>query len=63
MNKTIKKRSFGEYIKNTYKNKFYAILLFMIGFIFTKVSNESGFLIFILFISTPLFFANKNYIG
>ena len=48
-------------IIRTYKNKLWALVLLVIGFITMKVSNDSTVMILLAVFSATLFFSKENY--
>lgn len=63
MNKKTSKylKMFIDYIRRTFKNKLCAILMLIVGMLTANVSGDSTFLILMLLIGVPLFFANKDW--
>ena len=50
------------YIRRTWKNKLIALALLAIGGLTLSISNDATVFIFMMFITLPLFFINKNVI-
>lgn len=46
----------------TLKNKFYALVLILVGIVATIVSGDATALVFLSAIAVPMFFAKKNWI-
>lgn len=47
----------------TFKNKVYAIILTLIGWLTTRIDGDATAFIFILFITIPLFFSKDNWVN
>lgn len=62
MNKKIEKymKKFVRYILRTYKNKLASLLMFAIGIVSAKISNDATFLVFVVMLFGPIFFINEN---
>lgn len=52
--------SFKNYMKETKKNKLYALALFALGLFSSYVVKDATFLIFMSLIAIPLFFVKEN---
>lgn len=61
MNKYEKKEWFKGYIRETWRNKIYALALIVLGIVSTLISKELTCLAFVL-MGLVLFFMNENYI-
>lgn len=56
------KKSFIRYMRKTYKNKIIASIIFILGCITLRFSNDGTFMLFTTFLSVPLFFEKDNQI-
>lgn len=54
------KRSFGDYIRETYKNKLAAIALLTIGYVAILVDRDATLFVIMMAFAGPLFFAKHN---
>lgn len=55
-------RRFWKYMKRTFMNKVIASIIFALGLLSIKLSNDGTFLLFTMFLSIPLFFEKDNQI-
>ena len=57
-----KKRGFIHNIKETYKNKIFALLFILIGIRSMMIAGDGTAFVFLMFIGVPLFFAREEVI-
>ena len=56
------KRSFANYMRETWVNKLIAVGLFILGYLSTLMEGDGTAFVFILLFAIPLFFAKDNWI-
>lgn len=56
------KRSFANYMRDTWVNKLIAVGLFILGYLSTLMEGDCTAFVFILLFAIPLFFAKDNWI-
>lgn len=55
-------KKFVRHMFRTYKNKLYALALAGLGLISMLMSDDGTFMVFMMCLSIPMFFSDKNWI-
>ena len=63
MNRKIHEGKFVRYMKRTALNKIWSVMMIGLGCGSMLISDDATFLVMMLMIAVPLFFAKENWIG